>query len=110
MDPPHLDRFSPAESKIALFRSLFRGRDDVYARWFENRRTEKSGYSPACANERAQGICEKPRIKCTACPHQRFLPVTDDASAGICLDGTLPDTTSSWVSILYCGTKPASFW
>jgi len=34
--------------------------------------------SPACANEWAHGICEKPRIKCAACPHQRFLPVTDD--------------------------------
>lgn len=24
-------------------------------------------------------MCDKPRIKCAACPHQRFLPVTDDA-------------------------------
>ena len=68
----------PAESKIALFRSLFRGRDDVYPRRFENRKTGKSGYSPACANEWVPGMCEKPRIKCADCPHQRFLPVTDD--------------------------------
>jgi len=79
MDQPDVHRFSPPESKVALFRSLFRGRDDVYARRFENRRTGKSGYSPACANEWAHGICEKPRIKCSACPHQRFLPVTDGA-------------------------------
>ncbi len=69
---------SSPESKIALFRSLFRGRDDVYPRRFESRRTGKSGYQPACANEWARGLCEKPRIKCTACSHQRFLPVTDD--------------------------------
>src|SRR5262245_18202331 len=25
-----------------------------------------------------RGICEKPKIKCSECPHQRFLPVTDD--------------------------------
>ncbi len=31
-----------------------------------------------CGNEWVQGICEKPRIKCSECPHQRFLPVTDD--------------------------------
>ena len=36
---------SPPEKKLALFRSLFRGREDVYAvRWEKG---EKSGYSPA---------------------------------------------------------------
>ncbi|MEX2286832.1 MAG: DEAD/DEAH box helicase family protein [Planctomycetaceae bacterium] len=75
---PAVDRLSPPEAKIALFRTLFRGRDDVYARRFESRRMGKSGYSPACGNEWAPGVCEKPRIKCAACPHQRFLPVTDD--------------------------------
>jgi superfamily II DNA or RNA helicase/very-short-patch-repair endonuclease len=73
-----VNHLSPPEVKIALFRSLFRGRDDVYPRRFENRKTGKSGYSPVCANEWVRGICEKPRIKCTDCPHQRFLPVTDE--------------------------------
>ncbi len=68
---------SPPEYKIALFRSLFRGRDDVYPRRFENRMTGKSGYAAACGNEWAPGLCEKPRIKCAACTNQRFLPVTD---------------------------------
>jgi superfamily II DNA or RNA helicase len=70
---------SSPEAKIALFRSLFRGREDVYPRRFESRRTGKSGYQPACANEWAPGLCEKPKVKCAACPHRRFLPVTDDA-------------------------------
>lgn len=69
---------SPAKAKIALFRSLFRGREDVYPRRFESRRTGRAGYSPACGNEWVRGICEKPRIKCSECLHQRFLPVTDD--------------------------------
>ncbi|MGA2074183.1 MAG: hypothetical protein ABSH52_11840 [Terriglobia bacterium] len=69
---------SPTEVKITLFRSLFRGREDVYPRRFENRKTGKAGYSLACGNEWVQGICEKPRIKCSECPHQRFLPVTDE--------------------------------
>src|SRR5437762_9162852 len=69
---------SPSQAKIALFRSLFRGREDVYPRRFESRKTGKVGYAPACANEWVRGICEKPRIKCAECPNRRFLPVTDD--------------------------------
>lgn len=68
---------SPSSEKIALFRSLFRGRDDVYPRRFENRRTGKSGYSPACGNEWVRGLCEKPRIKCAACSCQHWLAVTE---------------------------------
>src|SRR2546429_7227042 len=69
---------SPPEAKIALFRSLFRGREDVYPRRFESRKTGKAGYAPACANEWVRGVCEKPRIKCADCPNRRFLPVTDE--------------------------------
>lgn len=77
--PDVIDFRSPAEAKIALFRSLFRGRDDVYPRRFESRRTGKSGYQPACANEWVRGVCDKPKIKCTVCPNRRFLQVTDEA-------------------------------
>lgn len=73
-----VDRMSSPERKIALFRALFRGRDDVYAQRFENHRTGKSGYAPACANEWVRGTCEKPRVKCAVCPHRRLLPMTDD--------------------------------
>jgi hypothetical protein len=69
---------SPAGEKIALFRSLFRGREDVYPRRFENQRTGRAGYAPACGNEWVRGICEKPRVKCSDCPHRAFLPVTDE--------------------------------
>lgn len=69
---------SPASEKISLFRALFRGREDVYPRRFESRKTGKSGYAPACAHEWVRGICEKPRVKCGNCPRQRFLPITED--------------------------------
>ena len=69
---------SKVVEKISLFRSLFRGREDVYPHRFESRKTGKSGYQPACANQWATGLCEKPKVKCVACPHRRFLPVTDD--------------------------------
>ena len=45
-------RDSPPDAKIELFRSLFRGRDDVYPRRFESRKTGRAGYALACANER----------------------------------------------------------
>ena len=41
-----VDGHSSAEAKIALFRSLFAGRDDAYAARWENERTRKSGWSP----------------------------------------------------------------
>jgi len=63
--------------KIALFRSLFRGRTDVFPKRWENTKKGTAGYSPACANEWVHGICEKPRVKCGDCPNQAFLPVTD---------------------------------
>ena len=78
MDLVSVTHRSPVEAKIALFRSLFRGRVDVYPRRFESRKTGRSGYAPACGNEWVRGICEKPRIKCADCQHRRFLPFTDD--------------------------------
>lgn len=39
---------SPPEKKMELFRALFKGRDDVYARFWMDERTGKRGYSPAC--------------------------------------------------------------
>jgi len=74
-------RSSPAHAKIALFRSLFRGREDVYSRRCESRRTGKSGYLPACAHEWVRGICEKPRIEGADCRHRRCLPLTDEVIA-----------------------------
>jgi hypothetical protein len=38
-----VDRTSSSEAKIALFRSLFRGREDVYPRRFESRKTGRAG-------------------------------------------------------------------
>ena len=78
-DTVDIHRSSPAHVKIALFRALFRGREDVWPRRFESLRTGKSGYAPACANEWRPGVCEKPRIKCAVCPNRKFLPVTDEA-------------------------------
>lgn len=65
------------DDKVALFRQLFRGRDDVWALRWESKTSGKSGYSPACANEWQPGICGKPRIKCGDCTHRQLIPVSD---------------------------------
>jgi len=54
---PVVNHQSSPEAKVELFRSLFRGRADVYPRRFESRKTGQSGYAPACANEWVRGIC-----------------------------------------------------
>jgi hypothetical protein len=51
MDLALVTNASTPAAKIALFRSLFRGRTDVNPRRFESRKTGRSGYAPACANE-----------------------------------------------------------
>ena len=84
-----VDRTSSSQAKIALFRSLFRGREDVYPRRFESRKTGKAGYAPACANEWVRGICEKPASSAPIAPIADFFPSPTRSSAGICPAMTL---------------------
>lgn len=67
----------PRDEKVAVFRSLFHGRDDVYALRFESKRTGRGGYQPACRNDWVPLICGKPQMKCSKCPNRDLLPVTD---------------------------------
>jgi len=76
--PEHRTPQSPAE-KVALFLELFGTRRSVFPKRWENAKTGKSGYAPACDNEWRPGICRKPQIKCTECPHQKFPPLDDRA-------------------------------
>jgi superfamily II DNA or RNA helicase len=69
---------STDEQKINLFRSLFRGREDVYPRRFESKRSGKSGYQPVCRNEWIRPICQKPKIKCGDCENRDFILLSDE--------------------------------
>ncbi|MBT2290416.1 hypothetical protein J7E73_14950 [Paenibacillus albidus] len=72
----NVHQYSTVEDKLALYKSYFRGRDDVYPiRW--SNKQGKSGYSPACANEWTS-VCEKPRVKCSVCKHQGFMSLTSE--------------------------------
>lgn len=81
-----------SRTKVALFRQLFRGREDLYPKLWTNSTTRRKGYAPACAKEWVRGVCEKPRVKCGECPNQAFLPSR---------------TRSSWI-IYRAGTSSAS--
>ena len=75
---PAIDVPVSTGDKIALFRSLFRGREDIYALRWENSQG-RQGYALACENEWRQGICYKPKVKCGDCRHRAFLPLDDRA-------------------------------
>ncbi|MEA5417102.1 TOTE conflict system archaeo-eukaryotic primase domain-containing protein [Synechococcus sp. BA-132 BA5] len=67
---------------MALFRRLFRGREDVYAVRWQSTSSGRSGYAPACAHEWRPGLCEKPRVACRDCQYRELLPLTDTAIYG----------------------------
>lgn len=67
--------YSPKQ-KIAIFRSLFRGRTDIFANRWQNKQG-RSGYSVACTNEWVPGICHKPRVKCQDCNYRKFTEIND---------------------------------
>jgi superfamily II DNA or RNA helicase len=73
-----ITNLSSPEDKVRLFLFLFRGRQDVYPRRFESKRTGKVGYQPACRNEWLKRLCGKPRIKCGNCNNRDFFPVTEE--------------------------------
>lgn len=63
---------SGINEKLALYKSLFKGREDVYALRWANKEGTKSGYSPACLNEWKQGLCNKGKIKCSECSNRSY--------------------------------------
>ena len=68
---------STVDLRIALFCKLFRCRKDVFPIMWENAAKGTRGYSPACKNEWLRGVCNKPKVKCTNCPHRDFIPLDD---------------------------------
>lgn len=87
--------------KVAIFQKLFRGRTDIYPIRWESKTTGKSGYAPACENDRfartanlhseaaqkarsmdassewVPRVREKPRMKCSDCSNRKLANLTD---------------------------------
>jgi hypothetical protein len=74
---PPVDKEERARRRIALFRSLFRGREDVYARRWEND-DGRHGYVPAHAKDwKAINRSRPEDRKKVAHKTRKFLPMTD---------------------------------
>ena len=66
------------QEKVKLFRALFKGREDVFAkRWYSDV-TKKSGYQPVCGREWNSEFCDKRKYKCAECPNRLFTSLTDE--------------------------------
>jgi hypothetical protein len=95
--------------KIQLFISLFKGRDDVYAKRWQNMKGQ-SGYAPVCNNEWRDGVCKKPKVKCANCAEQSYAVLTEqvieDHLRGNAVIGIYPllkDDTSHFLAIDFDG-------
>jgi len=87
--------------KVKLFRSLFRGREDIFPTRFESKKTGKPGYAPACRNKFVKGVCELPKVKCGECPNQAFIPFDDAAVVGHLTGRHVMGVYSGWPSCRY---------
>ena len=65
------------QEKVDLFRSLFKGREDVFARRWYSKTSGKVGYQPVCQNEWTP-LCDKRTFKCADCPNREFSSLTDN--------------------------------
>jgi len=65
--------------KVNLFLQLFKAREEIYPKRWENSKTGKSGYSPVCHNEWNREFCKKPTIKCADCSYQKFSRLDESA-------------------------------
>ena len=66
------------QEKVELFRSLFKGREDVFARRWVSKANGKAGYQPVCTREWNPQFCNKKKFKCSECPNRELASLTYD--------------------------------
>ncbi|WP_296329794.1 hypothetical protein [uncultured Treponema sp.] len=72
-----VSRKSTPQEKINLYKSLFVGRQDVFAlRWY-NTKSGRSGYSPVCANKWVVEKCDLKKYSCATCPYKSPVKLDD---------------------------------
>lgn len=99
---------STTPQKLCLFRSLFRGNEEVYAHGYTNKKTGRIGYAPVCTNEWRRGICAKCHHgTCDACQNRKFKPLTNEAVLAHLLDR---DPQHRDIIGLYPLTKDSTCW
>ena len=66
------------QEKTTLFKSLFRGREDIFAVRWEKKDGSASGYTPVCLNEWKINICNKTQgKKCKDCSYSQYIGIND---------------------------------
>ena len=78
---PLVTTASTNAEKLALFRSLFKGRSDVHAQGYK-KRDGGIGYSPVCANRWKRRVCPRftdRKAKCGECEKRQFKALDDKA-------------------------------
>ncbi len=103
-----VDRNSTIESKIALFRRLFRGRSDVFPIRWENRKTGRSGYAPAWNG--GLGFAKSRKSNARHAQTRRSLPSMTCRSNAIYAGPTRTAPRSLWASIRCLRIIPVRFW
>ena len=73
----NIDKSSSTPEKLDIFRSLFCGRTNVYAKRYYNLKSGKSGYAPVCANAGTPHLCNKKKYSCGECPFRELIPLSD---------------------------------
>lgn len=79
---PKVDKATIIAERIELFRNLFRGRNDVFAKRWHNEKTGQSGYKPVCCFENERGFCTRfayGTANCRKCTERKNLALTDDS-------------------------------
>ncbi|MEJ2586451.1 MAG: DEAD/DEAH box helicase family protein [Deltaproteobacteria bacterium] len=101
-----VNKRSDSITKVRLFMSLFKGRNDVYAKKWENKKKGTSGYSPVCLNQWQAGLCGKPKTPCSKCPNQLYEAldekIIEDHLRGSIVAGVypmLPDETCNFMAM-----------
>lgn len=70
---------APLADRVRLLRSLFRGREDVFARLWWSKKSHRIGYSPVCSHRWDPVLCSAPSVKCGECANRDFTPISDRA-------------------------------
>lgn len=110
-----ISRRSSSAEKIALFKSLFKGRTDVFAQRWQNK-MGKSGYSPVCKNKFVYGKCNL-KTGCKNCAFKEYAHLDDtfifnhlkgDDAKGCDVIGVyaiLPDSTCNFLVMDFDGAN-----
>ena len=79
-----MDREVIIAQRLSLFRSLFRGREDVYAKRWVSKDGQRAGYKPVCDFTNERGWRSKfsyGTANCSKCQARQDRPLTDEVIA-----------------------------